>query len=134
MNADKDNPLRYIDMVKVFNDRANAISFQCKTSMGTCERLAKHIANDKPKSAKDFERHEFLKDFVLKTSRANETMIDLLDYMKDFLQTLANDSKDLQKIAALKDVIKFDQQTIAIITQQRNDLMDELTAYKRNTK
>lgn len=133
-NESKDNPLRYVDMVKVFQDRANAIDFQCKTSLRACERLAKHLASEKPKTPKEFERHEYLKDFVLKSSKAHETMVELLEYTRNFLQEVVTDSKDLQSIAKLRDVVKFDQQTIAIVTQQRNDLADELAAYKRNSK
>lgn len=134
MQDAKDNRLKYVEMVTVFRDRASAIDFQCKLSQRSCERLAKHIANDKPKSAKEFERHEYLKDFILKTSTANETTIELLAYMKDLLQSVCDDARDLSNIAALRDIIKFDQQTIAIVTQQRNDLMDELAAHKRNIK
>lgn len=133
MQPSKDNRLRYIEMVTVFRDRASAIDFQCKQSQRICEKLAKHIANDKPKSGKEFERHEYLKDFVLKTSTANETMIELLKYMNDLIQSLSDDARDLNAIAGLRDIIKFDQQTIQIITQQRNELLDELAANKRHT-
>lgn len=129
------NRLKYLELPKVFRDRASAIDIHCKTSQRVCEQLAKRLAKEKPKTAQEMDRLEYMKDFVMKTSMCNESTLELLDYMKNWIQAMSEDVLELSNIEAMRDRLKFNEETIKIITQQRNDLMNDLgRRYKENTQ
>lgn len=125
-NEDKDSRLKYVEMGTVFKDRASAVDLNCKLSQKSCERFALYLAKQKPKTPEQFEKVELLKDFVLKTSKANEEMMLLIDYMKGLIEDIATDSKVLIEGAILRDKLKFQSDTIQRITEQRNEAIAEI--------
>lgn len=125
-NEDKDSRLKYVEMGTVFKDRASAVDLNCKLSQKSCERFALYLAKQKPKTPEQFEKVEVLKDFVLKTSKANEEMMLLIDYMKGLIEDIATDSKILIEGAILRDKLKFQSDTIQRITEQRNEAIAEI--------
>jgi hypothetical protein len=131
MQENKDSRLKYIEMVNQFRDRANTVDFQCKASQRICERLAKTLTKERPKTPLEFERHEYLKDFILKTSANNEATLELLNWMNGFLQDIATDAKVLIDGAILRDKLDFQSETIQLISQQRDELVNDLC--KRNS-
>lgn len=126
MNEDKDSRLKYVEMGTVFKDRASAVDLNCKLSQKSCERFALYLAKQKPQTPEQFEKVEALKDFVLKTSKANEEMMLLIDYMKGLIEDIATDSKVLIDGALLRDKLKFQGDTIQRITEQRNEAIAEI--------
>lgn len=125
-NEDKDSRLKYVEMGTVFKDRASAVDLNCKLSQKSCERFALYLAKQKPKTPEQFEKVEVLKDFVLKTSKANEEIMLLIDYMKGLIEDIATDSKVLIEGAILRDKLKFQSDTIQRITEQRNEAIAEI--------
>ena len=124
--------LKYIDVGHAFNSRASQIDLFCKQSQRICELLAVRLAAKKPKTPAEFENNEYWKQFILKTSSNNQATIELLAYMKEFLQDVVDDSTDLMDVAKLRDTIQFQADTIKVQTGQYNDLFQELGKYKKD--
>jgi hypothetical protein len=132
LDSDKDSRLKYVEMGTVFKDRASAVDLNCKLSQKSCERFALYLAKQKPKTPEQFEKVELLKDFVLKTSQANEEMMLLIDYMKGLIEDIATDSKVLIDGAVLRDKLKFQSDTIEILINQRDQVINDFSG--RNKK
>lgn len=121
----KDSRQKYLDISIAFNNRATEIDLFCKQSQRVCEMLANHLAKEKPKTAKEFERVEYLKDFVLKTSKNNEATLSMLLYIKGFLIDILDDSKVLMEGAILRDKLKFQSDTIEILQETQNKMVND---------
>jgi len=121
----KDSRQKYLDISTAFNNRATEIDLFCKQSQRICEMLANHLAKEKPKTAKEFERVEYLKDFVLKTSKNNEATLELLLYIKGFLIDILDDSKVLMEGAILRDKLKFQSDTIELLQETQNKMVND---------
>ncbi len=132
--SENSGAIKYVDVCRVFRDRASAIDIYCKTSQRTCAQLAKRLANDKPKTPNEFEKHEFLKDFVVKTSQNNEAVLELLAYMKGFIEDILQDSRVLVEGAVIRDELNFANETIMLLTQQRNDAIQEILEFTLDAK
>lgn len=117
----KDSRTKYVEISEAFNNRASEIDLFCKQSQRICERLAKHLANARPKTKEETERVDYLKDFVVKVSKNNDATIDLLMYMKGFITDILEDSKVLMEGAILRDKLKFQSDTIEILNHELND-------------
>lgn len=117
----KDSRTKYVEISEAFNNRASEIDLFCKQSQRICERLAKHLANARPKTQEETERVDYLKDFVVKVSKNNDATIDLLMYMKGFITDILEDSKVLMEGAILRDKLKFQSDTIEILNHELND-------------
>jgi hypothetical protein len=128
----KDSRQKYLDISTAFNNRATELDLLCKQSQRVCEALAKHLAKDKPKTPHELEKSEYLKDFVLKTSKNNERTIELLAYMKGFLEDILEDSKVLIDGAILRDKLKFQSATIEILMNQSDVEMQRIYTEKKN--
>lgn len=131
-NEDKDSRLKYVEMGAVFKDRASAVDLNCKLSQKSCERFALYLAKQKPKTPEQFEKVEVLKDFVLKTSKANEEMMLLIDYMKGLIEDIATDSKVLIDGAILRDKLKFQSDTIESGWMLREEMVETIRKNKLN--
>ena len=128
----KDSILKYIEISTAFNNRATAVDLFCKQSQRVCEKLASKLAADKPKTPQEFERSEYLKDFVVKVSKNNEATIELLTYIKGFLIDILDDSRVLIDGAILRDKLKFQSDTIEIMMKQRDDITGVLFEDAKN--
>lgn len=126
----KDSRQKYLDISTAFNSRATEVDLFCKQSQRVCEMLAKYLAKEKPKTALEFERVEYLKDFVMKTAKNNEATLQLLVYMKGFLADILEDSKVLIDGAILRDKLQFQSDTIELMQQMADkkvyDLKNEI--------
>lgn len=129
---EKDSRLKYIEIPQVFGNKASVVDFHCKASQRACERMAKHLSKAKPKTQAEFERVEYLKDFVVKTSQNNEATLELLTYIKGLLADVSEDAKVLVDGSTLRDTVKFQSDTIKLISQQRDELVNEISG--RNKK
>lgn len=117
---DKDSRLKYVDMGKTFANHAGAIARQTKISQATCERLASHLSKQKPRTPEEFERVEYLKNFVLETSTLNEMTITLIDYIHGLLSDIATDSEVLIEGAILRDKLHYQSETLELMIQDRD--------------
>jgi hypothetical protein len=128
----KDSRQKYVDISIAFNNRATELDLFCKQSQRICERVAKRLATERPKTPLEFERQEYLKEFVLKTSQTNERTIELLGYVKGFLEDILEDSKVLIDGAILRDKLKFQSATIEILMNQSDVEMQRIYTEKKN--
>lgn len=118
-----DARLRYLEMPMQFRGRANDIALTAKQHLRTCEALAKRLASERPKTKQEFDKIEYYKDFVIKTSELNDQVIGLLDYTRDLLNTIAADSALLED-AKVKDTLRLQSETIELL-YQRNDKLEK---------
>lgn len=129
-----DARLKYIEMPNQFKGRANEISLTCKQHLRTCEALAKRLAFEKPKTKQEFEKVEYYKDFVIKTSQLNDQVLGLLDYVHGLLNAIAKDSALLDE-AKTKDTLRLQSETIELLYQQNEKLVKDLhDAIRENQK
>lgn len=128
----KDSRQKYLDISTAFNNRATELDLFCKQSQRVCELLAKKLASERPKTAHEFEKLEYLKEFVLKTSQSNERTIEFLLYVKGFIEDILDDSKVLIEGAILRDKLKFQSDTILIMQQQEDESVRAIYNLKKN--
>lgn len=132
-----DARLRYLEMPMQFRGRANDIALTAKQHLRTCEALAKRLASERPKTKQEFDKVEYYKDFVIKTSELNDQVLGLLDYVRDLLNAIAADSLLLEE-ARMKDTIRMQSETLEYLYQQNDDLVkslhDQLRKNKENPK
>jgi len=122
-DRDKDKRLKYVELPRVFHDKASKIDIDCKISMRKCELLAKHLAKQKPKTAQEFEQKAYIEEFVTATATANEDMISLLRYMHGFLTEVMADATHLIEGAILRDKLKDQGDTILIQIEESRSIM-----------
>lgn len=145
--SDKDNGkdlrLKYVELPAAFRTQANDIDTQAKISQRTCEALAKHLAKSRPKTPEEFERVEFLKDFLLKTGKHNEMVMGFLKYMHGFLSEVLEDAHVLIDGAVLRDKLKDQGDTILLQIEESRTIMkiqrdrekmyqEKIAEYERN--
>lgn len=128
----KDSRLKFLELPGQFKGRANDISLNCKQHLRICQQLAVRLAREKPKSGPDFEKNEYLKDFVIKSSQLNENVLNLLDYVQQVVNEIANDYETVST-AKEKDTLRFQSDTIEILTQQRETLVKDLYDERKRT-
>jgi len=121
-----DRRLKYVDITGIFYNKANDVSIACRQSQRQCENMAKQLATRKAKTPEEFERIESLKEFVLKTTSANEKMLSLLDYVTGLLVEISEDSKVLIEGAIIRDRLKDQEDTVIMLTQQRESLITQM--------
>lgn len=128
-----DNRLKYLDINKAFGNRTAQIKLDLKVSNKTCEMLAVHLSKQKPKEAKEFERVEMLKDYVLKTSKLNDDVIALMDYVHGLLTDIGNDSSVLIEGAIIRDRLQLQSDTIESLKQDREDYIKKIYDIRKDT-
>jgi hypothetical protein len=120
-----DARLKYIEMPNQFKGRANEIALTCKQQLRTCEALAKRLAMERPKTKPEFDKVEYYKDFVIKTSQLNDQVLGLLDYVQSLLSEIAADSTLLDD-AKTKDTLRLQSETIELLYQRNDQLTKDL--------
>lgn len=110
-----------MDLPRVFQGKATDITISSKQHLRACEKLAGHLAKQRPNNPKDFEQNEWLKDFVMKTARLNEQTISLLEFLRGQLQEIADDSKALTNEAEILDRIRDQEETIKMLQHARDE-------------
>lgn len=127
----KDFRLKYADITKVFHTRANDVNLACKQSQRICEQLAQRLTKVRPKSSNEFEQHEFMKEFVLKTAKTNEEILSLLEYTHGFLQDIMTDAKVLIDGAIIRDQLREQSDKIESLINQREQTVNKIYAEVR---
>lgn len=128
----KDRRLKYVDLPIAFQHQASDIRITAKQHLRACETLANHLAKKKPSNPKDFEQTEWLKDFVIKTADMNEKIIALLDYMRNTVQEIADDSKELSEDALILDRLRDQSDALGLAWEIRDKAINELYASRKN--
>jgi hypothetical protein len=126
-----DSRTKYYEMPTQFKGRANDISLTCKQHLRTCEALAKKLAAEKPKTPQEFEKIEYYKNFVIKTSQLNEQVLGLLEYTHGLLSAISVDSTLLEE-AKIKDTLRIQSETLGLLYEQNDKLVKELYDIRRN--
>jgi hypothetical protein len=119
-------PLKYIEIARSFETVASDTRVRTKQSQATLEKLARHLAKQKPKDGPEFERVEFLKDFVTKTADANESVLALLEMLHSTLTLIFKDAEELCNVAFLQDRLQDQSDTIHVLTEQREQAIKAL--------
>lgn len=122
----KDYRLKYVDVTRIFYSRANDVNLACKQSQRICEQLVHRLAKVRPKSPNEFEQHEFMKDFVLKTAKTNEEILNLLNYTHGFLQDVVDDAKVLIDGAVIRDRLREQSDKIEALIMQRDSTVNQI--------
>lgn len=130
MDEAKDKRLKYLELPRVFHDRANMVSLTAKQHLRICQQLAVRLAKEKTKTPAEFERNEYMKDFVIKSAQLNEDTLTLLTYVEGVLNEIAADHSLSDKAKQL-DTLTFQSDTIQILTRQRDDLVKDLYDEKK---
>jgi replicative DNA helicase len=117
---------KYLELPQEFQMKAGDIDIVSKQQLRVCEKLAAHLVKQKPKTPKDFEMNEWLKDFVMKSSDLNEKTILLLDYLKSTIQEICNDAKALKDGANLNRIIRDQGEKLEEVMKERDELQTQL--------
>lgn len=128
----KDRRLKYVDLPRVFEQRASEVRISAKQHLRACERLAGHLSRQKPKDAQEFERVEWMKDFVMKTAELNERTIKLLENLRAELQAVADDAKALIEGGQLLDRLRDQSDVIKLMQAARDAATLKLYEQKRD--
>ena len=119
-------PLKYLEIANQFKHLADETRVRTKLSQATLEKVAKHLARQSPKDGPEFERVEFLKDFVVKTADANESVLKLIEMAHNGFTEIYQDIEALVNVAFLQDRLKDQSDTILVLTAQRDEAIKAL--------
>lgn len=125
---------KYLELPQVFQQRAGEIDVTCKQHLRICERLAGHLAKQKPETPKDFEQVEYLKDFVVKSAELSERTSELIDYIKIKVQEVCNDATALKDGARLNATIKEQGEKIEKLIKERDEFMHKYYGIKKTER
>lgn len=114
---------KYLELPQVFQMRAGEIDITTKQHLRVCEKLAKHVASQRPKTAREFEQVEYLKDFVVKSADINDKVITLLAYLRDTIQEICNDTKALRDGANLSRIMRDQSEKILSLMDERDEYL-----------
>jgi small-conductance mechanosensitive channel len=117
---------KYLELPQEFQMQAGEIDIVSKQQLRICAKLAAHLAKQRPKTGKDFEMNEWLKDFVMKSADLNDKTIHLLDYLKSTIQEICNDAKALKDGANLNRIIRDQGEKIEVVMKERDELQTQL--------
>lgn len=132
MSEFKDRRLKYVELPGVFRMKSSDINVTSKQHLRACEKLATHLARQKTNNPKEFEQNEWLKDFVLKSADLNEKTIQLLDFMRDMIQEISNDSKELMEDATILDRLRDQEEAIVMAVELRDKAINDLYELRKN--
>lgn len=125
---------KYLELPQEFERRSGEIDLTAKQHIRIVEKLAKHLARQKPKTPEEFERVEYLKDFAIKCAQLNEQTVGLLGYLRDRLNELYADYKAFSEGANLNRVIRDQGEKIEQVMKERDEAQKELNELKRKLR
>lgn len=128
----QDRLLKYTQLPQMFYALSSDIEIKTRQSDRACGKLAKFLASNKPKTPLEFERNEYLKEFVIKTSETNESVLRLLDAFKTIIVDVCEDYNDLSQSALRSQTITIQAQTIELLIQQREQAITMLYECQRD--
>lgn len=123
---------KYLELPQVFQQKAGEINVTCKQHLRICERLAAHVAKQRPKTPKDFEWVEYLKDFVLKSVELSEKTIQMIDYIRTTVQAVCDDATALKEGARLNAVIRDQGEKIETLIKERDEFLHKYYGIRKN--
>lgn len=132
--SDESRMWKYLELPQEFARRATEIDITSKAHIRIVESLAKHLAKQRPKEPKEFERVEYLKDFAIKSAQLNEQTVGLLGYLRDRLNEMYADYKAFADGANLNRIIRDQGEKIEMVTKERDDLQKELNELKQRIR
>lgn len=125
---------KYMEIPQEFQRRAGEIDLTSKQHLRIVEKLAKYLAKQKAKTKEDFERVEYLKDFVIKSAQLNEQTLDLVAYLRDRLNEIYKDYKAFSEGARLNRVIRDQGERLELITHERDEAQKELHELRKRIR
>ena len=130
-NPDSSRLWKYLELPQEFQRRASEIDLTAKQHIRIVERLAKHLARQRPKTPEEFERVEYLKDFCVKSATLNDQTISLLQYLHGMLQAITDDYKVFSEGARLNRIIRDQGERIETMMNERDEIENERNDLKR---
>lgn len=131
---DESRMWKYLELPQVFQMKAGDIDITHKQHLRICERLAKHLAKQRPKDPKDFEQVEYMKDFVMKSVDLSERTLQLLEYVKITVQEICNDATALKDGANLNRIIRDQGEKIREVMKERDEISKKYYDLRRENK
>lgn len=125
---------KYLEIPQEFQRCAGEIDLTSKQHIRIIEKLAKHLAKQKPKTPEEFERVEYLKEFAVKSAQLNDQTIGILNYLRERLNEIYNDYKSFAEGARMNRIIQDQKERLELITQERDDAQNELNELKRRIR
>jgi hypothetical protein len=129
----KDNRLKYVELPKVFQQKASEIKMAATVQARHCEKYAQQLARRVPKSGPEFEIHEAMKEFVISTHKLNTDTLELINYLHGLLQEVSADASVLIQGAIIRDRLKDAGESLELAWQQRDDLVNQLRDERRGS-
>jgi hypothetical protein len=123
MEDQPDKRLKYVDLNRVFHNRTQQIKLDLKLSNKSCEMLARHVSKMNPKTAVEQEQYDKLTQYALTTSKLNDEVLQLLDYIHGLLTDIGNDSQVLIEGAIIRDRLQMQSDNMEQVIKQRDDAM-----------
>lgn len=123
---------KYLELPQVFQQKAGEIDITCKQHLRVCERLAGYLAKQKPKTPKEFDQVEYLKDFVMKSAELNEKTIALLDYFKTQIQEICEDAKTLRDADRITYALREQGAKIEGLIKENDELTRKYYGLRRS--
>lgn len=128
---DESRMWKYLELPQVFQMKAGEIDITSKQHLRVCERIAKHLAKQKPKTPQEFEQVEYLKDFVIKSAELNDRAVALLAYLRDTISEICTDAKSLKDGANLTRIMKDQGEKIESLMSERDEYIRKYHELRR---
>lgn len=125
---------KYLELPQTFQRVAGEIDITSKQHLRICEKVAKHLARQRPKTPNEFEQVEYLKEFVVKSADLNEKTIQLLGFLKETIQEITNDAKALSDGANLNRIMRDQGERIGQLIEERYELNKRYHDLRREDK
>lgn len=132
MEQQPDKRLKYIDLNRVFHNRTQQIRLDLKVSNKACEMLAIHVSKMNPKTRIEQEQHDQLTKYALSTSKLNDEVLSLLDYVHGLLTDIGQDSEVLIQGAVIRDRLQMQSDNLEVLIDQREKAIKEVYDLRKN--
>lgn len=127
----KDRRIKYVDLPRVFEQRASEIRIAARMQLRACERLAGHLSRQKPNNPTEFDRNEWLKDFVMKTADMNDKTLALMEYLKTEIQQVSDDAKALMEGGVIQDRLRDQSDSITALQNFRDQTVINIYEHRK---
>lgn len=127
-----DKRLKYIDINRVFHNRTQQIKLDLKLSNKSCEMLARHVVKMNPKTRTEQEQADKLSEYALTTSKLNDDVLQLLEYIHGLLTDIGQDSEVLIGGAIIRDRLQMQSDNMEVLIDQREKAIKEIYDLRKN--
>lgn len=129
---EKDHRLKYVEISGIFSQKAMELEISARQQMRSCEELAKKIIKIKPKSGEEFERIEAMKDFIIRTSKMNDSTLAMISYVRGLLSEVIVDCEHLINGSKARDSLRDAQIALEAMMETKHNLTKEIYDIRRN--